>query len=359
MQWVAKPSYMEELELEEEAAQQACLLRSGSTLTDPGLIRRTSYIPRNEEGNRDRSATDQLDAQRRTVAFGEQVDIGRRTFSFEINRGAHEQEGRATTAATSMESRGRQEQFPKDGDSPATVAFMGRRTTIRSTRVGQKPKADGGGRQLTQNASASEPFETIDTFKHSVTSRFLTSLRNFGDVRYAELEEGFKNVSLEEQLAAGRDVDGAVGVGGDESRPSSAAGSQWFETDIARPGSSPAVLTGQKRPMSRFDPNLARPGSSPAMPRINSAPSQVGDRANRRGSLSSNQLRPPNSNGFPNIDCQRWGFEAADRFRLFSTVRSGKNNQRHLAGCCGGGSTDGMGYKCQLCQRQHVMLTSF
>merc|ERR1712139_615607 len=122
-------------------------------------------------------------------------------------------------------------------------------------------------------------------------------------------------------------------------------------SEAGRPSSSPAVGSGQKSSMP--------PGIGKAMPRISTAPSQLGDPSSRR-LLGGPAARAKKTNGFPDIPSERWGQESADRFRLFSTVRSGKNNEKHLAGSCsGGGSTDGMGYNCIACQRHHVLVVSF
>lgn len=217
-------------------------------------------------------------------------------------------------------------------------------------------------------------------FKRTVTNRFLTSLRTCGEVRYAELQEGFKSV---EELVAGK-RDSLVVEDADAPSPTGAATSPLAAATLSpelRPGSAAVI----KRIGSVSE--VGRPGSSPAeasgrkgaraIQRVSSAPSPISKQLNSGGSSSAlgksdshHQWTPgrPKSNlgngrlpgsgaELPNIEPQKWGLEAADRFRLLSSVRSSRNNQRHIKGSCGAG--DALGYKCQLCRSQHTMLTSF
>jgi len=221
--------------------------------------------------------------------------------------------------------------------------------------------------QAVQSKPAWEKHETTAAFKKDITNRFLSSLRVFGDVRHAELTEGFKPVDDLANVSKEPDATSQV-VGGattllqvaalDVSRPASASGGQRFSSESTRPGSSPAVPSRQKASPA---PGAGGRGSTAAaMSRCGSAPAGLDARAaglSRRGSSAGSNTRIPSSAELPTINSQRWGLESADRFRLFSTVRVGKNNARHLIGC--GHAEGGLGYKCQLCQRQHMMLTSF
>lgn len=255
-------------------------------------------------------------------------------------------------------------------DATPSKCSVSTRAAIRATAAGNKFKMDNE-HHTVQSISAWEARDrdTTATFKRAVTNRFLSSLRNFGDVRYTELQEGFKPV---DELAGGNKdpentsqaVVGAATLAQvaalDVSRPASAAGAQRLVAETARPGSSPAAP-------GRPKPGAGGKGTAGmAMSRCSSAPTGLDVRGSglekTRGAHSGafsrgNSARIPSSAELPTIDSQRWGLEAADRFRLFSTVRSGKNNQRHLMGC--GGAEGGINYKCQLCQRQHMMVTTF
>lgn len=224
------------------------------------------------------------------------------------------------------------------------------RAAIRATFGKPKPEV--------QSVAAWEksPRETTSLFKKRVTNRFMSSLRTSGDVRYTELSEGFR---IADELAVGgpRSIEAAqdtVDDPDDAARPASPASIQG-----GRPGSSP-VAPGSK--------GLGASKGVATMPRVNSAPtgllekpraSQLAASASA-GALGGDAIRLPTSAELPSISSQRWGLEAADRFRLFSKVKSGKDNKRHLMGSCG--HQDGMGgpaYKCQVCQRQHMIVASF
>jgi hypothetical protein len=201
-------------------------------------------------------------------------------------------------------------------------------------------------------------------FRRVVTNRFQASLRKFGEVRHAELQEGFRdvtdlNVTKRDSLLL-EDVDASTPTAAVSMSPQH-LGATAFNAIVEEPGH--LSTTGMQTP------EPARPRSSPAsgkasrsMPRSNSAPSPVaspfGDRPKSQG--FNGNVRLQSASELPTIDSfntQKWGLEAADRFRLFSQVRSSRNNQRHLKGSCG--HTDAVGYKCQLCRSQHTMLTSF
>lgn len=284
--------------------------------------------------------------------------------------------------ATPGDSKSRHEQVTSpDAPSKCSAAT---RATIRATiaydrhHPGHHPghqcspaainkfKMDNG-HQAVQSKPAWEKHETTAAFKKDITNRFLSSLRNFGDVRHAELTEGFKSVDDLGNVSKEPDATSQAVSGGttlaqvaalDDSRPASASGARHFSSETTRPGSSPAV-SGRPKPSPA--PGASSRGSATAsMSRCGSAPAGLDARAaglSRRGSSAGSSMRIPSSAELPTIDSQRWGMESADRFRLFSTVRAGKNNARHLVGC--GHAEGGLAYKCQLCQRQHMMLTSF
>lgn len=248
----------------------------------------------------------------------------------------------------------------KHGSKDDENTTIDMRSAFRSTTFGQKltKRKSTKPTKCRETTAWEVPRETSATFKRAVTSRFLTSLRNFSDVRCAELDEGFK--SVEEQLA-NKEAEGNPAA------------------DIARPNSSPAGLMASPGNAMQFTPELARPGSSPAiggqrsslngkvrareMPRISSAPtvglekrSEASDLAKAR-QAGRQQALP--STDVPKMGSQRWGLEAADRFRLFSTVKSGPNAAQHLGTSFSCGGCEGLGYKCQLCQRDHMMVTSW
>lgn len=214
-------------------------------------------------------------------------------------------------------------------------------------------------------------------FKRTVTNRFLASLRNCGEARYGELQEGFKSV---EELVAGKRDSLSV----EEVDPQSPAGAA-----VSNPGAANFAETrpGSAATMRRQSSEITRPGSSPAMPgrkgsralqRVSSAPTLVSKQLNGGGSStvlgsSDSQHQPwtpgrPKSNvgngripasaaELPRIGTQKWGLEAADRFKMHSSVKNSRNEQRQAKGSCVG--AEPFGYKCQLCLSQHMMLTSF
>jgi hypothetical protein len=184
-------------------------------------------------------------------------------------------------------------------------------------------------------------------------------LKSQREKMYAELAEGFKPV--EEQLAAKEQAAKEAEIGAaaaskpmtlqvETTRPASAVGPRRSVTKLERPGSSPA---GGVRRMSSQG-GVGTKASANGMPRINSAPSGL-ERASRPGSAAGG-LRMPSPVEITSIDPLNWGPDASHRFRLYSAVKSGKNSQRHCTAC---GGTEGVGYKCQLCERQHVMVASF
>lgn len=233
-------------------------------------------------------------------------------------------------------------------------------------------KVDNENQAVQAIAAWEAPRETTKTFKRAVTNRFLSSLRSSGEVRYTELTEGFKSVEdlkngSKDPDAVSQSVGGATTFGQvaalDVSRPASATGAQRFPPEPTRPGSSP----GSKKPLG-----VGGKGNNvSAMSRCSSAPTGLDARGSGLDKTSGPQFgstsalgRGSNARVFsaadlPKISSQRWGFEAADRFRLFSTVRSGADSKRHLSGACGGAEGGGVCYKCQLCQRQHTMVLCF
>jgi len=245
------------------------------------------------------------------------------------------------------------------GDRPSTggsaahgMLFRSRSKSIVGHHVVHPPTAV---------EAARENRDTHAKFKSAVTDRFLTSLRTSGDIRYSELTEGFK--SVEEQLASAKEGDvSSQAFGGSTGsfvqiaalgavRPASAAGRQVVIPRSERPGSSPA--TGRHaKVLGTPSASMVRVNSAPQMARPSSG--QASQLSRLRGSQTASQITIPLER---KLDSQKWGLEAAYRFKLFSTVKAGKDAQRCLMGACGG--SEGLGYKCQLCQSQHVMVTAF
>jgi len=332
IQWVLEPSAMEEVEQEEAPAAPDASTPDYSSVPGPPRSRaQTAPAPlcRSQTGlllHEDRD-------ERHHPANPDQMD-----------HHPTRSQSRGNTTGPAPVQRTASHEHHGDADSMPVST----RDLIQATMLGKRVKSDS--RQQQAHVPAWEPRETTTIFKRNVTNKFISSLRSFGDVRYGQMLDGFNGI---EEVTPKEEFEAD-----DAARPVSRGG-----TELVRPGSSQA---GQKPP-------TAAGSDRKGLKRVNSAPSGHKKRGNqpgaRPGSCPTDGLgqRPSSQSGsvrksssaaeLPLLEVQKWGMEAAERFKLFSTVKSGKNNQRHLQGACGGG--DGLGYKCQLCRGPHTMLTNF
>lgn len=232
-------------------------------------------------------------------------------------------------------------------------------------------------------------------FKHTVTQRFRLALRGLGDQRLAELAASLQrgvNQAEEADIMSDRQASVSVADWNDlvgtlsaslsrercgsrgwasspsrrSSRPVSAVSSaapesptsQAARTPTSGGGSMMRVNTAPAGLLPVQQPALGTSSSTPGLPPTPSpphSPTSGPARGAADGGVASSGTRGMlDTLELPQIPTQKWGIEAADRFRLRSTVKPPRIRSRrepvdpHSA----------IGYRCQLCLHMHALCPS-
>jgi len=177
-------------------------------------------------------------------------------------------------------------------------------------------------------------------FRKTVTWRFRRSLRNWGDQRLAELIAG--DLPRDE---LGEDSESLAGSDLGSLRLPSPRGSRLPSPSGFGPGGLSRVSSA---PAGTLAMRSTLPVGSPVAG--TRSPSSRKSASSPRGSHRSTDLPPIE---VPAISPGKWGAEAADRFRLFCTVKNS------FGGRCDAFSptaaVSNIGYRCPLCRREHVL----
>lgn len=228
-------------------------------------------------------------------------------------------------------------------------------------------------------------------FKHTVTQRFRLALRGLGDQRLAELAVSLQrgvNQAEEADIMSDRQASISVADWNDLVGTLSASlsrdrcGSRGWASSPSRRSSRPVSAVSSAAPESPTSQATRTPTSGGgSMMRVNTAPAGlVAPQQPGLGTASTPGLPPTPSSPrspasgpargavdggvalsathgmldtleLPQIPTQKWGIEAADRFRLRSTVKPPRIRSRrepvdpHSA----------IGYRCQLCLHMHAL----